>query len=405
MPFEIRAIGADELDDMLFADKLGFGHEGMAPEISKSWALGELDRTRVAFESGRMVGVSRNYSFELTMPGGSQVPAAAVSWVSVLPTHRRRGVLTQMMGALHDDARARNEPVAMLTASESSIYGRFGYGVAAWRLSIAAERARIAFRPAADDTGSIRLVPRAEAMDLLPRLYDRARPKRAGMVSRPDFWWPQVFWGYFVPAKKASFYAIHSDAAGNDDGYAVYEISGDWVGGLPERRLHVLDMQAESPATLAPLWRFVFGVDLISNVAASNVPIDDPLRHVVVDGRHVRVDYVNDNLWLAPLDPVALLAARTYAVPGRVVIAVHAPDGSTATVAVESGADGTNCSATSASPDLACDSAVLGMCVLGGNRWSELADAGRVEVARPELLPLADAMFLTAPAPALLSNF
>ena len=405
MPFEIRAIEVDELDDMLFADKLGFGHEGMAPDVSKSWALGELDRTRVAFESGRMVGVSRNYSFELTMPGGAMVPAAAVSWVSVLPTHRRRGVLSQMIGALHDDARARNEPVAMLTASESSIYGRFGYGVAAWRLSITAERARIAFRPAAADDGGIRLVSRAEAMNLLPAIYDRTRSTRAGMVSRPDFWWPQVFWGYFVPAKKACFYAIHSDAAGHDDGYAVYEISGDWVGGLPNRQLSVLDMQAESPTTFAPLWRFVFGVDLVATVAASNLPVDDPLRHIVVDGRHVRVDYVNDNLWVAPLDPVALLAARTYAVPGRVVIAVHAPDGATTTVAVESDAGATTCSATAAAADLACDSAVLGMCVLGGNRWSELADAGRVVVARPELLPLADAMFLTAPAPALLSNF
>jgi predicted acetyltransferase len=405
MPFEIRAIEADELDDMLFADRLGFGHVGMTPDVSTSWALGELDRTRVAFESGRMVGVSRNYSFELTMPGGSMLPAAAVSWVSVLPTHRRRGVLTQLMGALHDDARARNEPAAILTASESSIYGRFGYGVAAWRLAITAVRARIAFRPAADDDGRVRLVSRDEAMKLLPALYDGARGKRAGMVSRPDFWWPQVFWGYFVPPKKACFYAIHRDAAGHDDGYAVYEISGEWVGGLPDRRLSVLDMQAESPTTLAPLWRFVFGVDLIASVAASNLPVDDPLRHIVVDGRYVRVDYVNDNLWLAPLDPVALLAARTYTVPGRVVIAVHAPDGSTTTVAVESDAGVTMCSATTAAADLACDSAVLGMCVLGGNRWSELADAGRVDVARPELLPLADAMFLTTPAPALLSNF
>jgi predicted acetyltransferase len=164
-------------------------------------------------------------------------------------------------------------------------------------------------------------------------------------------------------------------------------------------------MQAESPATWINVWRYVFGVDLIGTVSASNCPIDDPLRHVVVDGRWVRVDFVNDHLWLAPLDPLAVLGARTYTVPGRVVIATNAPDGTTATVAVESGPDGTFCVATSEAPDLECESRVLGMCVLGGNRWSELAAAGRVEFTKPETLELADAMFLATPAPALLSFF
>jgi len=405
MPFEIRAVGEDEIDDLLFADELGFGHEPPRPGTPRSWATAELDRTRVAFESGRIVGVSRVYSFELTMPGGSLLPAAAVSWVSVLPTHRRRGVLTQMMAAMHDDARDRGEPAAILTASESAIYGRYGYGVAAWRLAITAERQRIAFARPDDDPGGVRLVTRAEAMLALPPIYERARGTRAGMVSRPEFWWPQVFWDYVLPPKKACFFAVHATADGRDDGYVAYEIDGDWVGGLPQRKLTVLDMQADSPATWISLWRYVFGVDLVATISAVNQPVDDPLRHVVTDGRHVRVDYVNDNLWLAPLDPRAVLAARTYTVPGRVVIEVHAPDGTTATVAVESVAGETSCAATTEAPDLACDTAVLGMCALGGNRWSELAAAGRVDVGRPEVVALADAMFLTTPAPALLSGF
>jgi predicted acetyltransferase len=405
MPFEIRAVELDELDELELADQRGFGMAPMKPEVSRSWATAELDRTRVAFEAGRMVGVSRTYSFELTMPGGAFVPAAAVSWVSVVPTHRRRGVLTQMMDAMHDDARARGEPVAMLTASESSIYGRFGYGVATWRLGITAARARIAFaRPDVDD-GRMRILTREESERELPALYEQARRARAGMVSRPDFWWPQVFYGFLFDKSKACFAAVHTDAHGHDDGYVAYEISDDWAGGLPDRRLSIFDMQAETPTALAALWRYVFGVDLIATVAASNLPIDDPLRHMVVDARHVRVDYVNDNLWIAPLDPVALLAARTYTVPGRVVLEVHAPDGAKKTLAVEVGADGTSCAITTDRPDLVCSSAVLAMCVLGGNRWSELAAAGRLEATGPEVLALADAMFLATPAPALLSYF
>jgi predicted acetyltransferase len=119
----------------------------------------------------------------------------------------------------------------------------------------------------------------------------------------------------------------------------------------------------------------------------------------------VRVDYINDHLWLAPLDPVAVLSARSYAVPGRVVIETYAPDGARSTVAVEAASGGASCVSTTEAPDLVCESRVLGMCALGGNRWSELADAGRLDVRRPELLAVADAMFLATPVPALLSFF
>jgi predicted acetyltransferase len=405
MSFEIRAIELDELDDLLVADQRGFGGEPPRPDASTTWATSELERTRVAFESGHMVGVSRTYSFELTMPGGAFLPAAAVSWVSVLPTHRRQGVLTQLIAAMHDDARARGEPAAILTASEGSIYGRFGYGVAAWRLGIVAERSRIAFARPDEDDGRTRVVSRAEAEIALPAVYDRARRTRAGMVTRPDFWWPQVFWEFMFGRAKAGFVAVHADAQGRDDGYVVYEIGRDWMGGLPDRRLSIIDMQAESPATWIHLWRYVFGIDLIGTVAASNLPIDDPLRHVVVDSRRVRVDYINDHLWLAPLDPLAVLSARSYAVPGRVVIETYAPDGARSTVAVEAASGGASCVSTTEAPDLVCESRVLGMCALGGNRWSELADAGRLDVRRPELLAVADAMFLATPVPALLSFF
>jgi predicted acetyltransferase len=301
--------------------------------------------------------------------------------------------------------RQRDEPAAILTASEGSIYGRFGYGVAAWRLGITAERAHIAFAQDHGDDGRVRLVSRDEAKRVLPEIYERARGARAGMVTRPEFWWEQVYWDYMVRATKPNFVAVHADAQGRDDGYVVYDVHGDWEGGLPDRRLSIIDVQAESSATWISLWRYVFGVDLIGTVAAANLPVDDPLRHLVVDSRRVRVDYINDHLWLAPLDPLGLLGARSYAVDGRAVIEVNAPDGTKSTVAIESGPDGTSCVATTEAPDLACDSAALGMCALGGNRWSELVAADRVEVRRPEKLLLADAMFLASPAPALLSYF
>jgi predicted acetyltransferase len=405
VPIEIRPIDAGEVDALLVADQRGFGGVPMRPESSRSWALGELDRTRIAFEDGNIVGVSRTYTFELTMPGGALLPAAAVSWVSVQPTHRRRGILTRMMAAMHEDARDRGEPAAILTASESSIYGRFGYGIAAWSLGLSADRVHIRFSPRGADAGRMRLVDQAEARGLLPELYERARPIRAGMVTRPTFWWDQVYWDFFVARTKACFFAIHADAYGRDDGYVVYGISSDGPPGSAKRELTIIDMQAESSATWVELWRYAFGVDLIDRVNAINAPVDDPLRHVVVDSRRVEVNGIHDHLWLAPLDPAQVLATREYTVPGRVVITVQLPDGRAPTVAVEATEAGTSCEEVNEAPDLMCDSTVLGMCALGGNRWSELANAGRVEVRRVDALARADAMFLTTPAPALLSFF
>jgi predicted acetyltransferase len=323
----------------------------------------------------------------------------------VSPTHRRRGILRQLIGALHADARDRDEPLAMLTASESNIYGRFGYGVATWRLGFSAERARIAFR---DDAvgGRMRLLERSDAEVVLPALYDRIRPSRAGMVSRPSVWWPAVFWDQFAQKGSAFFVAVHTNHDGVDDGYVGYEIKGEWHGGLPDRDLIVLDMQAADARARAALWRYVFGIDLVANVRVFSAPIDDPLRHLVTDGRRVRVSQLNDGLWIAPLDVARVLGARAYAVPGRLTVEVHAPDGTTACVELDGGPDGARCTpipATNAA-DIVCPTATLGAAVLGGTRWTELADAGLVQGTRDVLLR-ADAMFMTSPAPAMLSAF
>src|SRR4051794_34471676 len=127
MPLEVRPITEAELPAMLEVDRRGFGAPLRTADRSDSWVTAELDRTMCAWDAGAMVGCTRAYSFELTLPGGALAPVAAVSAVAVQPTHRRRGVLTSMMGALHGVARDRGEIAAVLTASESTIYGRFGY--------------------------------------------------------------------------------------------------------------------------------------------------------------------------------------------------------------------------------------------------------------------------------------
>jgi predicted acetyltransferase len=404
MPIDIRPIAEAELATMLEVDRRGFGATPRPPDRSDSWVRAEIDRTQCAFEAGTMIGCSRAYTFELTMPGGACVPVAGVSSVAVPPTHRRRGVLTAMIGAVHDDARARGEIGSVLTASESIIYKRFGYGAATWRLgcSIRREYARLAAPPS--DPGRMRLVARGEADVIYREVYEQCRLGRAGMVSRPDYWWPEVFW--VTETGRALFDAVHEDADGRPDGYVSYEVKGEWHRGFADRELLVWDLQATNPLARAALWDFVFGVDLIVKFVATNLPPDEPLRFMLADPRQLRTEFYNDSVWLMPLDVAALLAARVYSVPGELIIEVVDPDGTRSQFALDGGPAGATCRATtSASADLSCSRSALGALVLGGNSWALLTEAREVDEHAAGAVARADAMFSTAPAPATLTWF
>lgn len=404
MSVEIRPVVSAELPALLVADERGFGAGPTRPAVAMSWAADELDRTRVAFEDGRIVGVSRVYSLELTMPGGGLVRSAGVASCSVLPTHRRRGLLAAMLAALHDDARDRSEPVAILTASETTIYGRFGYGTAAWRLACSIPRADLVLRADAPDAGGrVRLLDADEVGTVLPPLYDRIRRTAPGAVSRPGSWWAAGPTGFHDPPVGLTV-AVHADAEGRDDGYVAYSVAGQWDGGYSRRPLVVVDLQAESPAARLGCWRYLAGVDAAGIVRVPVTPVDDPIRLALVDPRCLRIDGLLDALWCRPLDPPAAMAARRYAVAGELVMSVTDPDGRRRELLLSGGPDGAECRAVTAEPDLRVDAAGLGACLLGGTRWSDLFAAGRV-AGTPDAVRRADAMFTWSPAPAMLSSF
>jgi predicted acetyltransferase len=279
---EYRAITDDEFGAFARADMIAFGQEPFPPETPFGFARSELDRTRAAFVGDEIVGSGRNYSLELTLPGGAIVPAAGVSWISVLPSHRRRGVMRGMMAALRDDAIAHGEAFSILTASEGVIYGRFGYGVATWRTHLHVERPYSAFAAPIRDEGRIRYVERAEALERFPAVYAQACRLRPGMVSRPDAWWEESLF-HFAPPDKACFFVLHEGTDGASDGFLAYEISGEWSTGINRKHLQVIDLITLTPHVRAALWQFAFSVDLVHTITSSQVAIDDPLRFLLAD--------------------------------------------------------------------------------------------------------------------------
>jgi len=397
---EYRAISEDQFDAFARADIIAFGQPPFRPEAPFGFGRSELERTRAAFVGEEIVGAGRNYSLELTLPGGAIVPAAGVSWISVLPTHRRRGVLRGMMAALRDDAIARGEALSILTASEGGIYSRFGYGVATWRMLLHVERAHSAFATPIRDEGRIHFVDRAEALTLFPTVYAQACPLRAGMVSRPDVWWEETLF-HIAPPDKGCFFVLHEETGGTADGFLTYEIAGDYATGINLSRLQVVDLIALTPQVRASLWQFAFSVDLVHTVAARSIPIDDPLRFLLADVRRLHVDGVADALWVQIIDVERALEARRYSTADRVVLEIHDASESTVTrVSLDGGPDGAQCTTTTAEPDLVLGLSQLGSIYLGGARAEQYVAAGTVEERTGGAIARVDAMFASYPAPA-----
>ena len=408
MTWTPRLIGPDELDTVIDMSAFGFGVGPVAPPDYRA-DVGpriEPDRTLVIDDGGRPVATATAMSFTLATPGGS-LPMAAVSEVVVLPTHRRRGMLTALLGALADQAAERSEPVAGLTASEGGIYRRFGYGVAArfHVLRLDAWRAAEVAPLVAPDAGSVRLMGEAEARaaGVLTDVWARHWPRFPGEVDRTPGWWagaaadPEAI----RDGASARYLAVHEDHAGVADGYLSYRLAQGFGSGATRHELRIAGLAAADDAVEAALLRFAANVDLVATVSWFGAPTDLGLRWRLADPRTLTVAGERDQLWLRPLDVAACLAGRTYAAPGGLVVEVVDDRRPTTggRFALDGGPDGADCARTSDEPDVVVRTAELGSLLLGGVTWTALARAGLVDVRVAGADARADAMFRAPRAP------
>lgn len=400
----VRLVEEDETLDYLRCMRTAFFADREPTDENAAWFVrhAEMDRVWAAFgDDGTPCGTTRSFTTDLTVPGGGSVPMAAVTQVTVLPTHRRRGHLSGMMDALVADARERNEITAGLIASEWPIYGRFGYGPATeWATTRVDSRlARFVAQP----TGSIELVDRAQLRKLAPEPFDRNRRATPGGISRDDLWW-DVLTGVDprpgdTPSNK-EVRAVHREERGEVDGYVVWEPKERWEDGVSRTRVEVTELLAATPAAYHALWHFLCEVDLVVEIHAWPRPIDEPLALHLVDGRALRWRERNDQLWVLVLDVARALEARTYRCEGSLVLDV---DG--ARYRLDGGPGGATCTATTDDADLALPLASLGATYLGGTRFHALAGAGRVHEQRDGAVANADAMFGIDTAPYLTTHF
>ena len=405
MAWSIRASIADDIPALVRAGQAAFGGQPSDDEIEAARGFLEVDRAFVAVDGDRVVASGAALSMELTVPGPATVPTAGVTFIGVMPTHRRQGILTALMARLAGDAVRHGEPLAALLASESTIYRRFGYGVAVSTSMVEIERPYARLRRPIDVAGRVRMLDREDLDSVLPPLYDRYRRGQPGEVSRPWGWWARRLQDREAhrDGGSARFAVVWAGPGDRPDGYVTYRVHGNWDVGLPGHTLAVEEIVAMSPEVRAGLWQYCFGVDLVRTVRAGNVPLDDPLRWMLADPRRLRVTAVNDFLWVRLLDAEAALAARTYGTDARLVLEVA--DTSCPGVAgryrLDGGGGGSaECRRTNELAELAIDAADLASAYLGGVRVTTLAGAGLVAELVPGAVSRADAMFAGGHPPA-----
>ncbi|GEM29264.1 UPF0256 protein [Nocardia neocaledoniensis NBRC 108232] len=370
----------------------GFGMRYGEDEKEIARDLFPVRRSLVAVDGDRIVGHTVDRTMTVTVPGERTVRACGISGVAVAPTHRRRGILRELYAAQHERAEAEGLPLAILTASEGTIYGRFGYDQAIMATMLSIDRRRAEFRPTTPDPGGVTMVTPAEGASHIREVYARWQRSVPGAQARPDVRWDLVFADVERHRRGATslFALIHAD------GYVLYRRRWD------DRSVAIVsEIHAVTPDAHAALWRVLLGMDLVDTVEVE-IADDDPLPYLLADPRAARVTERYDTLWARVMDVPAALTARTYQRDVDTVLAVHDPfrsAGGTFALRVRDGI--AECEPTTRPAELAFDLTVLGALYFGAQRAKSLAVANRIRVEDAGTLRDFDHAFSTERAPEL----
>ncbi len=344
------------------------------------------------------VGHAGQFLVETLVPGGALVPTAAVTRVGVLPTARRRGAATSLMHALILDADRRGLPLMSLRASETTIYERFGFGMAGELCSFTLDPTAANPIRGATPAGSFRLLHRDEILDVVPDLYHRVAFRRTGVITRPPSFHARLFHDA-IHDDKASFVVVHTDDSGVDDGYAHYET--EWYDDHPDRptgRGEIFDVFGTSDDVELALWQYLCDVDLVTRWKGSERPVDDPVRLAAHDHRAYRTRSIDDEQWIRLVDADVALSARSYRmVDGVVTIGIVDPVLSKNDGVWRVGRAGAE--RTDAAADLDGEMAAISAAYLGGTSWGSLVATGRVTEHRLGAASIADDLFGSIPLP------
>jgi predicted acetyltransferase len=409
--YPIRLVAEEELGAFLAVDQHASHGTPMSKRARANFlARLEFDRTLAAFDGDAIVGGTGAFSFQMRVPG-AMAAVAGVSLVAVLPSHRRQGILSALMRRQLADVSERGEAVAVLFASESGIYGRYGYGRASWHAAYRLQggEGALARGTPADPGLRLRIAEPLSARTGLAQVYDLALAERPGLYARTEPWWDRLLTDLHSDGEPSRpIRCVLAEDDSGPRGYAVFTSAERWDedAGLPRGVLEVSEAITTDPAATAALWHNLLSRDLVSEFRARMRPVDDPLLYLLADPRRVR-SLVSDGLWVRLVDVGRALAQRHYTSPVDVVIEVAdelcpqnagrwrlaaqdgvAPAGFRAT-----------CERTTAPADVVLPVWAVGAAFLGGTGLKAMANAGLINEVTPGSLTALSTAMAWEPAP------
>jgi predicted acetyltransferase len=364
---EIRTVPEADVRDMVaFAGMVFHLRIDDGDQDRDGWPLRRAERIG-AYDGGTMVGQLGSMPMRLAVPG-ALLDCSAVTFVGVLPTHRRRGILTSMMDRMDADAIAAGRPVAALWASQGVIYGRYGFGLATRAIGLEVDTSRPLGLRTTPDEGPLRLVDAASAPELLDPIHRRSLSARPGGLVRDPEWWTR---GILRPVDRDAEGYSAPRVVIHPDGYAIYRAR--------EGTIRVVDLVAGTPGAEAALWRFLASIDLSSRIHAPSRPVDDLLPHMAADPDQVVINNDYGALWLRLIDVPAALRARSWATEDAFVLEIDDPriPGNAGRWRLTTGA-APACDPATEAPDLSMTAADLAAVYLGGTSLTTLTRIGAV---------------------------
>jgi predicted acetyltransferase len=388
---EMRTVNPDEFFQWVWAEARAYGNRlNIDPEILRPHF--DLDRSIAVFDQGNVVGGAHSHKLEMAVPGSLAV-VAGVANIAVQPTHTRQGILTRMMHHQINGIHERGEPLAALFASESVIYGRYGYGMSSFREQWTIERQHNRYARPYDTPGRMVFVDPANITNDLPEVFRRSTKDRPGVFQKSGYLWEREKQApeHRQGGQGGLFYIAYEDG-GRIDGYAKYRTSGN--------TLTVNELMATTTEANAALWRFCFDLDLVTRTEAERRPVDDPMLWMLADPRQLQ-RITRDGLWLRLVDVAESLELRSYMESGRLVLEVRDDlcSWNQGCFELEASPEGATCRPSTASPDLTVTVAGLASAYLGAASLTKLFQAGLVEERASGALLRADRLFATRLAP------
>ena len=308
--------------------------------------------------------------------GGSVIDCHQISDVTVRASHRRQGIARNLMTASLTAAKERGLAVAALTATEATIYGRFGFGAAIFKDQIEL-RVGSGFDIHAPITGTCEYLDVQQLAEASRVVFDKFHATQTGSIGRcaPVM---EVLNGSVEKSTRKHDDKIravgHWDEQGNLDGYAT------WKSADRDDAINVIDFVPTNTDASVAMWAFLGSLDLVRRVRFNRARNDEHLPWALTDRRRYIVKEHDDLLWLRVLDPAAVLTARNYYTEGevcfRVIDTMGIADG-VWRLTVEKGK--ATCVPTDDEPELDINVAALGSTLLGGVNIHALTTVGWVK--------------------------